>query len=186
MRRFILFTVSLAMAIGIVSGPAVATKARVADQCPAGTSNVDYCQVAPECTNGQGVTQNGTSDRDLQIGTQCHDVQRGFGGNDDQRGRGGNDTQDGGAGDDVLDGGKGNDTMKGGAGDDVLDGGKGNDILDGGPGADVLNGGPGNDTIHAQDGRKDTINCGSGKDRVFADRIDRLQGCEKVTYSKKK
>jgi hypothetical protein len=36
-------------------------------------------------------------------------------------------------------------------------------------------------TIDARDRRRETIRCGSGRDRVAADRNDRLIGCERVT-----
>src|SRR5204862_44217 len=96
----------------VASGPAAATKAHTSDTCPPGTTNVDYCQVAPlECVNGKGVTQIGTDGDDLQVGTDCADVQRGGKGNDKQFGNGGADTQDGGAGKDKISGGAGNDTI---------------------------------------------------------------------------
>jgi Ca2+-binding RTX toxin-like protein len=43
-----------------------------------------------------------------------------------------------------------------------------------------VSGGSGNDTIQARDGERDTIDCGSGKDTVVADKIDVVKGCEKV------
>ena len=45
---------------------------------------------------------------------------------------------------------------------------------------DVINGGAGNDLIHANDGHTDRVNCGPGRDTVWADRSDRLTGCEIV------
>jgi dipeptidyl aminopeptidase/acylaminoacyl peptidase len=58
------------------------------------------------------------------------------------------------------------------------------------PGADVIEGTPregdvilalaGNDQIHANDGHTDTVSCGPGRDTVWADRTDRLTGCEIV------
>jgi hypothetical protein len=45
---------------------------------------------------------------------------------------------------------------------------------------DVINGGAGNDKIHANDGHTDRVNCGPGRDTVWADRSDRLTGCEIV------
>ncbi len=45
---------------------------------------------------------------------------------------------------------------------------------------DVINGGAGNDLIHANDGHTDRVNCGPGRDTVWADRSDRLTGCETV------
>ena len=81
---------------------------------------------------------------------------------------------------DVLTGGPLGDKLYGFGGNDTLNGGRGNDFLDGGPGRDRLNGGAGNDTIRSLDGAVDTVNCGSGeKDKVHADKKDKLSGCEK-------
>ena len=58
----------------------------------------------------------------------------------------------------------------------------GNDLLRGGPGRDRLIGGPGKDRVLARDGARDTIACGSGVDRVLADRLDVVgKDCEIVT-----
>ena len=82
---------------------------------------------------------------------------------------------------DILNGLGGKDILDGLGGNDILNGGKGNDILNGGPGKDVLNGGPGNDTVRAQDGQRDTIDCGAGRDIVYVDRADRVaKSCEQV------
>jgi hypothetical protein len=83
-------------------------------------------------------------------------------------------------GDDCIDGGPGNDRLEGGNGNDRLTGGPGKDTLDGGPGNDRLTGGAGNDVISAQDGVRDTIACGAGRDTVGADRIDAVSGCERI------
>jgi Tol biopolymer transport system component len=91
-----------------------------------------------------------------------------------------NDVLKGGNGNDVLSGGAGNDKLTGGAGNDTLDGGKGNDQLTGGKGVDKLVGGAGADKLNAVDGKKDTVDCGAGKDAVTADRADKLRGCESV------
>jgi Tol biopolymer transport system component len=57
----------------------------------------------------------------------------------------------------------------------------GNDAIAGtGGGGDVILAGKGNDAIHARNGRHDRIDCGSGRDTVWADRIDTLRGCEIV------
>lgn len=45
---------------------------------------------------------------------------------------------------------------------------------------DVISGGAGDDTIRAQDHHTDTVNCGPGRDTVWADRTDKLAGCEIV------
>jgi hypothetical protein len=50
-----------------------------------------------------------------------------------------------------------------------------------GIGADVLSGGSGDDVINAKDGSKDTIDCGTGSDRVTVDAIDVVSSnCEQV------
>jgi RTX calcium-binding nonapeptide repeat (4 copies)/WD40-like Beta Propeller Repeat len=124
-------------------------------------------------------------------------------------GQGGDDTLLGGDGADELAGGSGRDRIFGGRGDDVVGlehpmagatGGPGDDLVDGGPGADVLYGGPGNDrlvggagrdhqiyggagddVILARDGARDRVDCASGRDRVEADRFDRVgRNCEVV------
>jgi Tol biopolymer transport system component len=46
--------------------------------------------------------------------------------------------------------------------------------------------GAGNDTIYAADGRRETIDCGSGRDTAYADRTDVLVHCERVVHSKKR
>jgi Ca2+-binding RTX toxin-like protein len=82
---------------------------------------------------------------------------------------------------DVINAGAGNDLIYGGPGNDLLYGGPGNDTLYGGPGADRIFGGPGNDTIHAADGVKDTVDCGPGRDIVYADKHDKIAtNCEVV------
>jgi Ca2+-binding RTX toxin-like protein len=65
---------------------------------------------------------------------------------------------------------------------DTIHGLGGNDIINPRGGRDRVFAGAGNDTIAALDGAKDTIDCGSGRrDRVTADRMDTLRGCERVT-----
>ncbi|MDX6477341.1 MAG: TolB protein [Gaiellaceae bacterium] len=57
----------------------------------------------------------------------------------------------------------------------------GEDVIEGTPSAgDVIAGGAGNDRIHANDRHTDRVNCGSGRDEAWADRTDRLTGCEIV------
>jgi Tol biopolymer transport system component len=65
-------------------------------------------------------------------------------------------------------------------------------LVDGTAGADVIEGTPlqgdlirsfaGNDQIHANDGHTDRVNCGPGRDTVWADRTDRLSGCEVIHH----
>jgi RTX calcium-binding nonapeptide repeat (4 copies) len=70
------------------------------------------------------------------------------------------------------------DVLRGGAGDDCLRGHRGADVLRGGLGTDVFGGGAGDDVIRSDDGRRELVNCGAGRDRAIADRGDRLKGCE--------
>jgi hypothetical protein len=116
--------------------------------------------------------KTGTAKSDRLIGTAFGDLIRGGRGNDLIRGR---------AGADCLFGQAGNDTLDGGPGNDKLDGGKGKDKLTGGKGKDTFVGGPGNDTINSKDGIAEKVNCGAGKDKVKADKKDKLKGCEKRT-----
>jgi Tol biopolymer transport system component len=45
---------------------------------------------------------------------------------------------------------------------------------------DVILGLAGDDRIHANDGHSDCVDCGPGFDTVWADRKDRLRGCERI------
>ena len=69
-------------------------------------------------------------------------------------------------------------TVDAGPGDDEVWGGTGADALTGGPGLDRLNGGFGDDRIYADDGFKDTIDCGAGDDRAVTDASDVVTNCE--------
>ena len=87
----------------------------------------------------------------------------------------------GGARRDVVLAGFGNDRVSGRAGHDRLEGEFGDDAITGGSGRDVLVGGTGRDLLVARDGQTDTIRCGAGRDRVRADRTDRVaEDCEAV------
>ena len=114
----------------------------------------------------------GTSAAETLTGTTAGDLIRAGGGNDKISGL---------AGADCLFGQAGNDRLDGGAGTDKLDGGAGNDTLIGGKGKDAFTAGAGNDTINSKDGTVETVNCGKGKDKVKADKKDKLKGCEKRT-----
>jgi dipeptidyl aminopeptidase/acylaminoacyl peptidase len=55
------------------------------------------------------------------------------------------------------------------------------DVIEGTPlWGDVIEAGAGNDQVHANDGHTDRVDCGPGRDTVWADRTDRLKGCEIV------
>jgi Tol biopolymer transport system component len=56
----------------------------------------------------------------------------------------------------------------------------GRDRLRGTEGTDRVLAGPGNDLIVVRDHRRDVVSCGAGRDRVVADRLDRLAGCEQI------
>ena len=77
------------------------------------------------------------------------------------------------AGPDQLSGLGGADRLYGQRGADRLAGGRGNDVLVGGPGRDALSAGPGDDRIDARDGQVDTIACGTGRDTIQQDPIDK-------------
>jgi Ca2+-binding RTX toxin-like protein len=127
---------------------------------------------------------------DSLYGGTGNDRLYGAGGSDALRGDGGNDFLSGGSGSDKLRGESGRDRLLGGSSRDRLDGGTGNDRIAGNSGNDVLragkgrdrvSGGSGKDTVFARDGRRDRVDCGGGrKDRVRADRADRLRRCERV------
>jgi Ca2+-binding RTX toxin-like protein len=122
--------------------------------------------------SGSAGTIRGSARADLLRGTAGGDVLDGMGGGDRVFGYRGDDRIHGGAGADRLDGGSGRDRLFGDDGDDVVNGGADGDLLAGGKGRDKLSGGPGDDTIVAQDGARDVLACGAGRDTVHADRID--------------
>ncbi|HLK44755.1 MAG TPA: hypothetical protein VKT18_02145 [Acidimicrobiales bacterium] len=67
------------------------------------------------------------------------------------------------------------------AGTCVIAGTRGDDVIEGTSlWGDVIRAGAGDDRIHANDGHTDTISCGPGRDTVWADRSDKLSGCEIV------
>ena len=103
-------------------------------------------------------------------------------GNDFFRGSEGNDLADGGPGGDTLHGRGGDDRLLGGTGYDTISGGDAFDHLNGGPGLDTVLGGRGDDVLYARDHRPDVVDCGPGlHDRAFADRVDVVSNCERVT-----
>ena len=144
-------------------------------------------------------TINGTGGPETIIGTTRGDNIDAKAGLDTVIGLSGNDRIKGGAGDDAIqaDGtcppgaqdlescdqtrGTGNDGIYGGSGSDTLFGNVGNDTIAGGLGRDNLLGSAGDDRIYARDRERDSINCGSGRDTVFANRADSVsRNCERV------
>lgn len=126
------------------------------------------------CTNSSGV-------RFAEATLKNIENIRGSAGADILRGSIGVNIIEGNGGDDIIDGRHSDDRLLGGAGADTIDGDQGGDEIVGGPGADRLDGGRDADLIEARDGAADTIDCGSGDDRVFDDKIDLLSSCEVTT-----
>jgi Ca2+-binding RTX toxin-like protein len=146
-------------------------------QCPPGAQNASFCIAGGA---GKDIVAGGTGN-DIINGNAGNDRSSGQAGDDRVRGGSGNDRASGGSGRDVVSGGAGNDALAGSAGDDTLRGSTGNDTLNGGSGGDLIEGGSGKDTIRARDGERDRISCGTGRDTVAADRIDKVASdCERV------
>ena len=162
------------------------------------------------------VTKVGTDGPDTLRGTNGDDKLLGIGGNDRLFSLAGNDTLLGGPGKDVvfggrivgrccddndfsggdknLSGGPGNDDVEGGRGSDNIVGGRGNDLLFEGAEPDVakidnLSAGAGNDAVWVLNWSpvgKDVLSCGSGFDRVLADRTDVIApDCERVFFGRR-
>jgi Ca2+-binding RTX toxin-like protein len=162
------------------------------------------------------VTRIGTDGPDTLRGTNGADNLLGLGGNDRLFSLAGDDNLLGGPGKDVvwggrfvgsccqdndfsggdknLDGGPGNDDVDGGRGSDNIVGGTGNDIMFEGAEPDVakidnISAGAGNDGVWVLNWSprgKDVLSCGSGFDRVLADRLDVIAAdCERVFYGQR-
>lgn len=131
-----------------------------------------------------GVCKNrksGTSGADIMIGSESGDSLNGFYGDDRIEGRGGEDCLEGQSGDDVVSGGDEHDELDGGPGSDRLYGGADADEIEDLVGRDTVGGGGGADSITTRDSNRDVIRCGGGRDRVQADRKDRVSGdCERI------
>ena len=144
---------------------------------------------SPDCLDGGAGLDRllGGIDRDRLIGGSG--IDRLSGGNDRDRlfGGSGRDRLRGGYGPDVLAGGTGNDRLDGGPHTDKVYGERGNDRIRSGGGRNLLDGGSGNDVIYARNDRRDVVSCGSGRDRVVADRTDIARaGCERVSRGKRR
>jgi Ca2+-binding RTX toxin-like protein len=132
---------------------------------------------------------NGLAGNDTLFGDACGDTAKavsgaqadGEDGHDQLYGSDGADRLYGAGGHDGLFGGDGNDKLSGGGGKDVLDGGAGRDELNGGASANGYWGGAGNDVVSAANGRKERVDCGTGRrDTARVDRRDRVRRCERV------
>lgn len=69
--------------------------------------------------------------------------------------------------------------LLGGPGPDALAGMAGDDVLRGDSGVDGFSGGPGDDVLLTEDGRRELVLCGTGRDQVKADAFDALFNCER-------
>jgi len=123
---------------------------------------------------------NGLQGNDSLDGGPGADKLTGSEGNDQIIGGIGNDQLNGASGTDRLNGGGGRDKLSGGAGNDNLAGGIGNDTIDGGQGTNRYSGGAGNDSLNSANGKRETVDCGSGRDSARVDRRDRVRRCERV------
>jgi Ca2+-binding RTX toxin-like protein len=132
---------------------------------------------------GDDTIQGGDA-RDKIIGAGGRDFLYGNDGRDDLFGGFRNDRLYGGYGRDMLAGGTGDDRLVGGPDADTLYGEGGKDRIIGGDGRNRIDGGGGNDSIDARNGETDRVICGKGRDKVYADRADRLNGCETVIFAK--
>jgi hypothetical protein len=172
MRRVALVLAAMALALLLASGVAWAVN-------KVGTNGPD--------------TLRGTNEADNLLGKGGQDDLFGLGGRDNLLGGAGKDWVLGGnerrasGGDKNLVGGRGNDGVIGGRGSDNILGEAGNDLLIDGTfresSKDKLSGGAGNDVIDVINGPafEDVVTCGSGFDRVLADRKDLVSpDCERV------
>jgi hypothetical protein len=74
--------------------------------------------------------------------------------------------------------GRGHDRVIGSALSDLLGGGSDADFVKGGKGRDRIRTQGGSDKLRVRDHERDHVSCGPGHDKVKADRIDRLGGCD--------
>ena len=173
MRRTILLLASIALTLLVASGVALAIN-------KIGTDGPD--------------TLRGTNGADHLIGKSGNDILFALAGKDTLIGGPGKDVVLGGnkdhpfGGDKNLVGGRGNDVMGGGNGSDNVVGEAGNDLMADGEvehdhSEDTLSGGAGNDAIIVVNSPafEDIVTCGSGFDRLIADRKDVVApDCERV------
>jgi Ca2+-binding RTX toxin-like protein len=143
----------------------------------------DNCPQAPNADqsdadgDGIGTVCDPVEPRVLRPG-RCANVLNGTRRDDVLVGTRAGDRLNGRAGADSLSGAGGRDCLFGGTGDDWLSGGAGADTIATGRGTNVVRAGSGNDRINARNRRRDSIDCGRGRDTVQSDRRDRLRGCE--------
>ena len=186
MRRTIVLLATMALTLLVASGVALAVT-------KIGTDGPDNLRGTNGADNLAGLDGNdrlfSLAGRDNLLGGPGKDVV--FGG----RIVGGCcDDNDYLGGDKHLDGGPGNDQVHGGKDSDNIVGGRGNDYLFEGaePGVawpDNIFAGAGNDAVWVLNWSprgKDVVSCGSGFDRVLADRLDVIApDCERVFFGRR-
>jgi Ca2+-binding RTX toxin-like protein len=128
---------------------------------------------------GQDALVGGTG-LDALHGGSGYDELNGGPGGDQLFGEADSDVLRGGDGDDRITGGDSADRLIGGGGKDVMEAGGGNDIVTDSRGSNRINAGGGADVISVRNGSRDVVNCAAGRDRVSADRGDKLKNCEQV------
>jgi hypothetical protein len=111
MRKTILLVASIALAVLLASGVALAV-----------VTDPIYCAAATSC--------QGTGGADVIIGTPSRDVILPYDGDDTVYAGGRNDEVRHSFGNDMIKGGPGDDTLRGGRGDDVIYGGADKDLID--------------------------------------------------------
>jgi len=177
MRRTIVLLATMALTLLVASGVALAVN-------KIGTNGPD--------------TLRGTNGDDTLIGKGGNDTLLSLRGRDNLLGGPGKDcllcvtaSLNNTGGDKILLGGPGNDIVWAGKGSDIVVGAEGNDYINDDRyrefSKDVVSGGPGNDVIDVMHYRsaRDLVVCGSGFDRVGADRKDVVApDCEKVVVFK--
>jgi Ca2+-binding RTX toxin-like protein len=83
---------------------------------------------------------------------------------------------------DALRGNGGDNTINGREEDDLLVGRRGSDQIVALTGRDTVRAGAARDEVLAANGVRTFVDCGPGRDRVSADRRDRLRRCERVSH----
>ena len=172
MRRTVLVSVAVVIALVMASGPALAETITCDDTPPCyGTPERD--DITGTATGDQTIYALGGNDR--VIAGADGDTVYGAAGIDNLMSLDGDDTVFGGSDGDRIEVGGGSDTAYGGRGSDEF-------LLGIGDSAGTTDrgyGGGGNDTIEANDGNVDVIDCGKGTDRVYYDvGTDTIKNCE--------
>jgi endoglycosylceramidase len=149
-------------------------------RCPRGNSAGVRCSRTTLADGRSALQVVGTRRSEQLVGSRGRDVIVCGAGRDRVVARAGADTIRCGPGNDRIWTGAGADLAYGGPGADLLAGEEGADRLTGGSGTDRFSGGRDADRLLARDGRRELVRCGPGRDRVSADRRERLaRDCER-------